>query len=127
MGIPWIMDIVSFLVGGNAEHWITTDIFNILTGVVVFIMFVCKPTVWSRLRNRFPCLERLNVSLHQHLSGIRIAVLGRHSPATKSGSNNQCDSSSAQQHSQQTASSSLTPTTSQSSNHFEFNIGTDSN
>lgn len=124
MGISWLMDIISFFVGGDAESWIATDIFNILTGVIVFIMFVCKPTVWSRLKNRFPCLERLNMSLHQHLSGIRMA-LGRHSPAKKSGSNNtHCYSSSSQQHSQQTALSSLTPTR-QSSNHFEFDIGVD--
>jgi len=124
MGIPWIVDIVLFFMSMSVSSWPATEIFYILTGVIAFILFICKPTVWSRLRNRFPFLERLDASFHQHLSGIRI-VLGRHSPAEESGSNNHCDSSSAQQHPQQTASSSLTPTTSQSSNHFEFNISTD--
>ncbi len=61
MGISYIMEVISFLVGGDSKYWVTTDVLNILTGVIIFIMFVCKPTVWKRLQKRFPCLERLHV------------------------------------------------------------------
>lgn len=60
MGVFWIMEVVSFAAGGSAYIWIPTDILNILTGVFIFIIFVCKPNVWKLLKNKIPCLKRLD-------------------------------------------------------------------
>ncbi len=62
MGLTWIFEIISYAVGGNPVFWVVTDVINILiNGVAIFIMFVCKPTVWCRLQAKFPCLKRLDV------------------------------------------------------------------
>jgi len=61
MGLTWTFEILSYGVGGNPAFWVVTDVINILiNGVVIFIMFVCKPTVWCRLQAKFPCLKRLD-------------------------------------------------------------------
>ena len=53
MGISWIMEIVSWLVGGSALYWIPSDVFNILMGVFIFIIFVCKKKVRKLLAQKF--------------------------------------------------------------------------
>ena len=60
MGVSWMMEVISFAVGGSAYIWIPTDILNILTGVFIFIIFVCKPNVWKLLKVKCPCLEQLD-------------------------------------------------------------------
>ena len=60
MGVSWTMDIVSFFVGGSAYNWMATDILNILTGFLIFVMFVCNPKVWKLLKAKFPCLKRMS-------------------------------------------------------------------
>ena len=60
MGVSWVMEIVSFWVGGSAYIWIPTDILNILTGVFVFVIFVCKRRIWKSLKNRIPSLNNLD-------------------------------------------------------------------
>ena len=53
MGISWIMEIVSWLVGGSAYYWIPSDVFNILMGVFIFIIFVCKKKVRKLLAQKY--------------------------------------------------------------------------
>lgn len=60
MGVSWMMEVISFAVGGSAYIWIPTDILNILTGVFIFVIFVCKPNVWKLLKLKCPCLKRLD-------------------------------------------------------------------
>ena len=60
MGVSWMMEVISFAVGGSAYIWIPTDILNILTGVFFFVIFVCKPNVWKLLKLKCPCLKRLD-------------------------------------------------------------------
>ncbi len=55
-------EIISYVVGGDAYNWFFTDIINILTGVYVFVIFVCKPKVWKLLKIKFPSFERLDVA-----------------------------------------------------------------
>lgn len=63
MGVSWISKLISDLVvREEAVTWMIIDIFNILTnGLVFFIMVICKPTVWNRLRSKYPSLKRLEV------------------------------------------------------------------
>lgn len=60
MGVPWITDMITFAVKVPFELTIMTDILNILTGVYVFIIFVCKSRVWKLLKRKFPFLENLD-------------------------------------------------------------------
>ena len=51
-GVTWIMEIVSFVAGGNANIWIFTDVLNISTGIFVFFIFVCNKRVRSLICGR---------------------------------------------------------------------------
>lgn len=61
MGVSWMTEIISYAVGGDAYNWMFTDILNILTGVFIFFIFVCKPNVWKLLKLKFACMEKLDV------------------------------------------------------------------
>jgi len=58
MGIPWIFDIVSAGVGhayGSGKSFevrLTLDIFNLLTGVFIFVALVCKLQVVKGIKSR---------------------------------------------------------------------------
>lgn len=56
------MEIISFAAGGVTADWIwiPTDIINILTGLFIFIIFVCKRKVWELLKKKWTTLERLD-------------------------------------------------------------------
>lgn len=60
MGVSWMTEIISYAVGGKAYDWFFTDILNILTGVFIFFIFVCKPNVWKLLKLKCPCLKKLD-------------------------------------------------------------------
>lgn len=60
MGVTWITEVASFAIGGSAYYWIATDILNILMGVFIFIIFVCKPNVWNLLKLKFPPIKVLD-------------------------------------------------------------------
>jgi len=56
MGVSWVTEIITFAISPNKtsfEAIVVTDIFNILTGFYVFIIFVCKPSVWKMLKKKF--------------------------------------------------------------------------
>lgn len=45
MGITWIADLVSWLVGGPHYFWYVTDLINALQGVLIFIVVGCQTQV----------------------------------------------------------------------------------
>ena len=50
MGFMWTMDIVSGLISEEVvseENWYFTDVLNMLQGVYIFIIFVCKRNVFK--------------------------------------------------------------------------------
>jgi hypothetical protein len=47
MGINWVMEIVSWFVGGPEYIWYVTDVINTLQGVIIFLIFVCEPRIRS--------------------------------------------------------------------------------
>ncbi|CAH1638356.1 unnamed protein product [Spodoptera littoralis] len=51
MGLNWFLEIISFKYPNNKWYYIT-DVFNILTGLTIFIIFICKKDVWIKLRKR---------------------------------------------------------------------------
>lgn len=52
MGVTWIFEIIATLVDEPAELWYVSDTFNILQGVLVFLIFVCKTKVWEAIKQR---------------------------------------------------------------------------
>lgn len=56
MGITWIVDVVSWAVGGPKYFWYLPDLVNALQGVFIFIVVGCQPQVWSAVK-RMWCLS----------------------------------------------------------------------
>ncbi|XP_046680952.1 G-protein coupled receptor Mth2-like isoform X4 [Homalodisca vitripennis] len=54
MGINWVMELVSFVVGGPKSIWFVTDLGNTLQGLLIFLIFVCKRRI-LRLLNQKLC------------------------------------------------------------------------
>lgn len=52
MGASWLMEIISTIVQKPEELFYISDAFNILQGVMVFMIFVCKKRVWIAIRTR---------------------------------------------------------------------------
>merc|ERR1719318_1531648 len=52
MGIPWILDVISAATAHSQGHsktiWsrLLLDIVNLLAGVLIFIILICKKSVW---------------------------------------------------------------------------------
>ncbi|EFX83093.1 hypothetical protein DAPPUDRAFT_240559 [Daphnia pulex] len=57
MGVPWTTEIITFLADSSFESALVTDIFNIILPIFIFIIFVCKPSVWKMLKQKFPRLS----------------------------------------------------------------------
>ena len=70
-------EIISFAVGGLEYIWIPTDILNILTGIFIFIIFVCKRNVWKLLKQKCEPLDRFDryVTRRQGQTGSRKTTL----------------------------------------------------
>ncbi|CAH0390147.1 unnamed protein product [Bemisia tabaci] len=58
MGVTWIVDIISWVVGGPQYIWYATDIMNALQGVFIFIVVGCQPQVWAAVK-RLWCFKKL--------------------------------------------------------------------
>ncbi|KAG5684980.1 hypothetical protein PVAND_014183 [Polypedilum vanderplanki] len=50
MGVTWIIDVISWAVGGPDYIWYVTDVINAMQGVLIFIVVGCQPQVWSALK-----------------------------------------------------------------------------
>jgi len=45
---------------GQSKVWITIDVvIFVINGVAIFIMFVCKVTIWNRFQSKFPILKHI--------------------------------------------------------------------
>ncbi|XP_075155410.1 adhesion G-protein coupled receptor methuselah-like 1 [Haematobia irritans] len=54
MGVTWIVDVLSWIIGGPDSAWFVTDLVNALQGVFIFLVVGCQPQVWAACR-RFCC------------------------------------------------------------------------
>ena len=59
MGISWIFEVVSYLIGGRQEIWYLTDLVNALQGLFIFIVIGCQPQAWTAAKNKYPCVDTL--------------------------------------------------------------------
>lgn len=52
VGLLYIMEVVSWLVGGPEAIWYLTDAINSLRGLLIFLIFCCKPKVWKGIQRK---------------------------------------------------------------------------
>lgn len=52
MGVNWSFEIIATILQEPEELWYIVDWFNILQGVLVFFIFVCKSKVWEAIKKR---------------------------------------------------------------------------
>ena len=50
MGIIWMMEVISWAVGGPDYLWYATDAINTLQGIIIFCIFVLEPRVRDHVR-----------------------------------------------------------------------------
>ncbi|KAI8437020.1 hypothetical protein MSG28_010414, partial [Choristoneura fumiferana] len=51
MGVSWVLEVVSFL-APQFSVWYLTDAYNLLIGVSIFLIFICKKKIYNKLRKR---------------------------------------------------------------------------
>jgi G protein-coupled receptor Mth (Methuselah protein) len=45
MGLTWVIDVLSWFIGGPDYLWYATDLINALQGLFIFIVVGCQPQV----------------------------------------------------------------------------------
>ena len=76
MGLTWISEIITWAVNAPIYYSIPTDILNIMTGVFIFVIFVCKKKVLRLLKKKFlPAHKFLNRGQQSTLSSNRSTCL----------------------------------------------------
>ena len=58
MGALWMTESFSFIVEESLLTLVVTDILNVLTGIFIFAIFVCKKAVWRLVIKKCPCVGR---------------------------------------------------------------------
>lgn len=53
MGINWILEVVSYKYPKFENIWMVTDAYNVLVGLIIFIIFVCKKKTFVLLKERY--------------------------------------------------------------------------
>lgn len=53
MGVTWVFEIVSWVVGGPESYWYFTDFINALRGVFIFVLFCLKRKVILLIKSKF--------------------------------------------------------------------------
>ncbi|KPJ08612.1 G-protein coupled receptor Mth2 [Papilio machaon] len=57
MGINWILEVISALYPDADYIWMFTDAYNLLIGVTIFIIFVCKRKIFHLIKKRYKQLR----------------------------------------------------------------------
>jgi G protein-coupled receptor Mth (Methuselah protein) len=72
MGINWVMEVVSWFLGGSDCIWYVTDVINTLQGLIIFLIFILEPRVRSCVWRQWgPKLTQILCrSQHRHASVI---------------------------------------------------------
>lgn len=52
MGVSWTLELLATIFKTPAELWYVSDAFNILQGLLVFLIFVFKRNVWMNIQER---------------------------------------------------------------------------
>nr|AEM43038.1 methuselah-like protein 10 [Bombyx mori] len=60
MGVSWILEVVSAIYPEAEDIWKFTDAYNVLIGLIIFIIFVCKRKIFRLIKKRFVVFRRSN-------------------------------------------------------------------
>lgn len=60
MGLSWILEVASACWPDWTILWTITDCYNVLTGVIIFAIFVCKRKVFRLIKKRWVLFKLLN-------------------------------------------------------------------
>nr|XP_049694259.1 probable G-protein coupled receptor Mth-like 3 isoform X6 [Helicoverpa armigera] len=58
MGINWILEVVSSFYPDADVFWQFSDAYNVLVGLIIFIIFVCKKKTWKMIKKRIKDYQR---------------------------------------------------------------------
>ncbi|XP_017065167.1 probable G-protein coupled receptor Mth-like 1 [Drosophila eugracilis] len=83
MGVTWIADILSWLVGGPHGVWFFTDLINALQGVFIFLVVGCQPQVWTACRRIF--CPRLRHDITNTTNGVQHSSSSQGMPSLAGG------------------------------------------
>lgn len=83
MGVTWIWDIISWLVGGPHDVWLLTDLINALQGVFIFIVVGCQPQVWTACKRI--CCPRLRHDITNTTNGVQHSSSSQGLPSLANG------------------------------------------
>ncbi|XP_037868190.1 G-protein coupled receptor Mth2 isoform X5 [Bombyx mori] len=57
MGVSWILEVVSAIYPEAEDIWKFTDAYNVLIGLIIFIIFVCKRKIFRLIKKRYKQLR----------------------------------------------------------------------
>ncbi|XP_038220568.1 G-protein coupled receptor Mth2-like [Zerene cesonia] len=60
MGINWILEVISSF-SPRLNIWLISDTYNLLIGVTIFLIFVCKRSIYNKLMIRFRVMRQYNL------------------------------------------------------------------
>lgn len=76
VGILYVMEVISWFVGGPEAIWYITDAMNSLRGLLIFVIFCCKPKVWKGIQRKFPCLmkhkKKKKLNTREKTAGVKL-------------------------------------------------------
>ncbi|XP_046439758.1 uncharacterized protein LOC124190920 [Daphnia pulex] len=78
MCMPWSVGVIVFM-AVNSLNYKIMRIFNILWAIFIFIIFVCKPSVWKLLKLKFPWISPF-LSTCEKLGSKIICLKSEHQP-----------------------------------------------
>lgn len=77
MGMSWLLEIIATIFHTNPRCWYASDGFNLLLGVFIFIIFVCKRKVLVAFQTKFGNVEnqrKLSFYLNSIYSDFRATI-----------------------------------------------------
>ncbi|KAH8365014.1 hypothetical protein KR200_011547, partial [Drosophila serrata] len=83
MGLTWIAEILSWVVGGPHGAWFFTDLINALQGVFIFIVVGCQPQVYTACRRI--CCPRLRHDITNTTNGVQHSSSSQGLPCSMAG------------------------------------------
>ncbi|XP_059052176.1 G-protein coupled receptor Mth2-like isoform X3 [Achroia grisella] len=73
MGISWLLEVISAIYPELDDFWIFTDGYNVLLGLIIFIIFVCKRKIFRLIKKRYKQLRGDPMSRTQTTMSSRTA------------------------------------------------------
>ncbi|CAB3261695.1 unnamed protein product [Arctia plantaginis] len=74
MGVNWILEVVSYFYPEADYIWKFTDAYNVLVGLIIFIIFVCKVKTLKMIRHRIKNCQRSNANIGEMKAISRIKL-----------------------------------------------------